>query len=405
MNRTVVLAAPILAVGLIVPVGMTGANADLSPIPAVPVVDGVPLCGTVGTGDGSNDGVLKVSSFNVLHSDTDDGDLSLGDRLELEADDIVASGADVVGMQEVTRNAVFDPGGEYPQEHGTVAERFATELSGRTGSAWHWCFFRSNPHVPGTPDIQEGGGNPLDDLAAAFGNFPGPGDFSEGIAIVSRFPIEESRSHRLLPRSYESPACTPADPTDIPGTLGGLQDQLLGCNLAGVFDSRQVLWARIGAPVSQGGDIDVFNTHIAHGITALSNTTKLLQVHQILQWIELWSDPATPDFLTGDFNSSPDTDRIKAVTDAGFVDSYAAAGEPECNASTGVGCTGNPPAGEEVWTATNQRTMGSRIDYVFSRNGCTPTASEIIGDVATQVSPTEWLWPSDHLGVSSTFTC
>lgn len=383
--KRLLLVLPVAVGALAVPI----AQAD-PPVPAIPVVDGVPLCGTEGSGAGADDGALKVASFNVLHSDTTEGDLSLGDRLELEADDIVTSGADVVGMQEVTRNAVFDPGGEFPQEHGTVAQRFAAELSGRTGSAWHWCFFRSNPHVPGTPDIQPGGGNPLDDQAAAFGNFPDPGDFSEGVAIVSRFPIEESRSHRLLPRSYESAACIPPDP--------------LACNLAGIFDSRQVLWARIGAPASQGGDVDIFNTHIAHGITALSDTTKLLQVHQILRWVQLWSDPATPDFLTGDFNSAPDTDRIAAVLDAGFVDSYAAAGGPECTPSTGVGCTGNPPAGEEVWTTASTRNMESRIDYVFTR-GCTTTASEIIGDVATQVGPSQWLWPSDHSGVSSSFDC
>lgn len=383
MKRIPFLAALLVAAGA---VGAVGASAQL---PAVPVVDGVPLCGTAGSGTGTDDGLLKVASFNVLHSDTDAGDLTLGARLELEADALAASGADVVGMQEVTRNNVFDDApdnAEYPQQHGLVAERFATELAGRTGEAWHWCWFLSNPHFPGTPDLPPplhgaGGGNPLDDEAANNANFPEPGDFREGLAVVSRFPIEEARSHRLTPRSYEAPLCLPPDP--------------LGCTLPAVFDSRQVLYARIGAT---GGDVKLFDTHIAHELTPASDTTKLLQVLQVLTWIELWSDPATPDFLTGDFNSTPDTDRYKAVIGAGFTDTWAAAN------GNAAGFTGDPPAGEDVFTPTNQRNMQARIDYVFAR-GCTTTGSQIIGTNAQQVGPAQWLWPSDHLGVSSTVTC
>lgn len=378
MKHIALAGALLLAVGLIYP---HDAGAQ---IPAVPVADGVPLCGTEGTRDQAHQGVLKVANFNILHSDTEEGDQTLGARLELAADAVAASGADVVGLQEVTFNT-DDPdpdGNEYPQKHGNVAQRLAAEVSERTGrGAWHWCWFLSNPHVPGTPDVKPGGGNPLDDLAAEFGNFPNEGSFREGVAVVSRYPIEDARSHRLTPRSYEAPLCVPPDP--------------LGCTLPAVFDSRQVLFARVGAP---GGAVDLFTTHIAHELGGASDATKRLQVEQVLAWIELWSDPATPDFLTGDFNSTPETDRIATVLDNGFDDTWAEAnpGDP--------GYTGDPPAGEEVFTAANERGMQRRIDYVFAR-GCDSRASELIGTNAEQQGDGRWLWPSDHLGLVSTLAC
>lgn len=389
MNR-LVPALFVVVVALVAPT-VPAADAQLGPAEAIPVADGSPDCGAVPVAGGpvvADDGVLKVSSYNVLHSDTDEGDVTLAARLGLAADTLVASGVDVVGMQEVTRNINFDGGpdnAEYPQKHGYVAQRFAQALSERTGATWHWCFFRSNPHVPGTPDIQQGGGNPLDDAAAAMANFPDEGDFSEGLAIVSRFPIEDARSRRLAPRSYEAAACFPPDP--------------LGCNLPGVFDSRQVLWARIGAP---GSDVDLFNTHIAHGLTPLSDATKLAQIHQILAVIEMWSDPATPDFFTGDFNSEPDSLRIETVRDAGFTDSYAASGATECGTGTESwqGCTGD----QQVFTADPTPTASERIDYVFAR-GCDTDGSEVIGTNPALQSNGSWLWPSDHLGITSTFDC
>src|SRR5688500_18542172 len=57
--------------------------------PALPItpLDGTPLCGKeappVGAKATADDKALRVATFNVLHSETDDGDVSLGDRLPL----------------------------------------------------------------------------------------------------------------------------------------------------------------------------------------------------------------------------------------------------------------------------------------------------------------------------------
>ena len=81
--------------------------------------DGAPLCGTAAPlGSVKFAGrtqKVKVATFNVLHSETDEGDATLGARLPLAAENIVAADVDVVGMQEVTFNETFDAASEYPQ--------------------------------------------------------------------------------------------------------------------------------------------------------------------------------------------------------------------------------------------------------------------------------------------------
>ena len=263
---------------------------------AVPLPDGTPLCDAAEPSPAASapvpdDAAMRVATFNVLHSETDGGDASLGERLPLLADAIAGSGADVVGAQEVTRNVAFDPAAEAPQRHGLVASRLAAALAERTGVTWEWCWSLSNPHVVGTPDVDPGGGNPVDELAAVNGNFPDPGDFSEGLAILTRHHVAETGFRRLPIRSYEAPACL-ANP-DL--------DPL--CVLDATFDSRQLLWARVETPT---GAVDMFTTHLAHHLTDLSDMTQLLQMQEALAITEEWATPeATPDFLVGDFNREP----------------------------------------------------------------------------------------------------
>jgi endonuclease/exonuclease/phosphatase family metal-dependent hydrolase len=382
-------------VALLVAGGPTRAETMRADASAGPL-DGTPQCGEEApAGDAApvaDDGALRVATCNVLHSETDDGDLSLGDRLPLLADAIAGSGADIVGSQEVTRNLTFDPAAEAPQRHGLVAQRLAQAIAARTGQPWGWCWSLSNPHVPLSPDVYPGGGNPLDAAAAANGNTPDPGDFSEGLAILTRFPIEASAFRRLTPRSYEAVGCVDLDPF---------------CPLDALFDSRQVLWARVRTP---GGGVDMFTTHLAHTLTDLSDTTRKLQADQALAITSEWATPDDlPDFLVGDFNSVPDSDVIAAAADAGFVDTYDAAGGVACTATGAPGCSGGPPAGAEDYTSAPVRTMSERIDYVLARppSACTLSvpSSEVIGDEPSEQADGRWGWPSDHVGFASTISC
>jgi|GEM_PF-2963101 len=353
-------------------------------------LDGEPLCGVEGPETPfptpADDGVLRVAQYNVLHSETDDGDQSLAPRLPLLVDVMVASGADIVGLEEVTRNLELEPADEYPQKHGLVAQRLADLMAQRTGEPWSWCWSLSNPHVPLTPDEFVGGGNPLDQQAAQMGNFPDEGDFSEGLAILSRFPISESVFRRLLPRSYETVGCVDLDPF---------------CPLDAIFDSRQVLFGRVETP---GGGLDFFVTHLAHHLTELSTTTQTLQAQQIVGIIDefVTADTTTPDVLVGDLNSVPGSEAIGAVMAAGYVDAWSAFGGAECVQAGDGGCSGGPPAGEEVWTASPSRAMSERIDYVFVRPpaGCSLRIVDAarIGEASVPDGERGMLWPSDHDG-------
>jgi endonuclease/exonuclease/phosphatase family metal-dependent hydrolase len=298
----------------------------------------------------------------------------------------------MVGAQEVTANVDFDAKSEYPQKHGLVAQRLAAMLSARSGERWSWCFSRSNPHVPLTPDLNRGGGNPLDDLAAAMGNFPDGGSFAEGVAVFSRYPILQSRYRRMLPRAYEAAGCLRVDPF---------------CPLDATFDSRQVLWARARTPQ---GYVDLFTTHLAHGLTNLSPLSQQLQVRQAIAIANKWAaDDSVPDFLVGDFNSTPNSAAIRTAAAGGFYDTYRVAGGTECGQRGDAGCSGNPKAGEEVFTKTNVRPMDERIDYVLARarRGCSlrVPSSRRLADVATKRADGRFIWPSDHYAFVSTVGC
>jgi endonuclease/exonuclease/phosphatase family metal-dependent hydrolase len=344
--------------------------------------DGTLVCGTEGDGPRAqvrSKGNLRVGSFNILHAQNEEDASDVTRRLPQVLDAMAAADAHVWGLQEVTNNT----------EHGRVAELVAEGLAERTGRAWTWCWFLSNPHAPGEPDLNVGGGGPLSDLMATQASFPEAGDFREGLAIVTSLEVTEARSRRLTPRAYEAPLCVPPDP--------------LGCNLAAAFDSRQVLWARIDAgPI---GGIDMFTTHLAHGLTAASDTTKRVQVEMALAAIDEWATPdALPDVFVGDFNSTSADDRYATVVDSGFVDTYRAAGNPECDPVTHAGCTSS----QRPLTTTSEPTTTSRIDFVFARPGwcgLRTTGAAVVGTNAVQQEDGRWLWPSDHLGVVSSLRC
>ncbi|HUR79060.1 MAG TPA: endonuclease/exonuclease/phosphatase family protein [Acidimicrobiales bacterium] len=386
----VALAALAVIAGLL---PLAPANAVVTFSVGTPITDGVPLCGTSNGRSAGDDGAFTVADYNVLHSDTDEGDKSLGERMPLLADALADTSADVIGLEEVAMNLVYDPKNEYPQKHGLVVARLAALLTQRTGETWSWCFSRSNPHVPLTPDVQEGGGNPLDDQAAAKGNFPEQSDFSEGLAIVSRYPITRARFRRDLPRSYEAVACPNLDPF---------------CRLDATFDARQVLYARVRTPQ---GALDMFVTHLAHGITPLSTTTKQLQARQTMALVHKWSNPndALPDVLVGDFNSKPSSAALRTTAAGGLVDTYAVSGAPECQAAGGPGCSGNPYTGEETYTKTPTRHMSTRIDFILARppQGCALRVpmSRMIGDRPIKRVDGRYVWPSDHNGFVSQIAC
>ena len=142
---------------------------------------------------------------------------------------------------------------------------------------------------------------------------------------------------------------------------------------------RKVVWASIETEV---GTVNFFNTHLSGDIGAE-------QVQVILQFIRAHeqANPAAASLLTGDFNSTPQSDAVQMLigdqSDTTFADTYA-----DANPSS-PGYT--VPAGD----------ASSRIDYVFfGRAGDFDiSASEIVFDTPYAAGQ----YCSDHYGVMTTF--
>jgi endonuclease/exonuclease/phosphatase family metal-dependent hydrolase len=332
--------------------------------------DGQPECGTEGSVPADVPASkLRIATFNVLHTQDDVGEQTLETRVPLLVQALADARIDVAGLQEVAKTT----------NHGSVAQRIAQGLAATTGVRWHWCWFQSNPHFPGEPDLQPGGGGgPLTELMATQAR-AGEARFAEGVAVISRLPITSSSVRRMPPRTYEAPFCVPPDP--------------LACNAAAAFDARTVLHARVAGPQ---GPLDLYTTHVAHGLTPLSDTTKLLYANLALRYVdETAGADSTPDLLVGDFNSLEGSAVHNAVTAAGYLDTFRAA-NPDDPGLTG----GQDPVAAES-------TVDGRIDYVFARpGGCglAVKSSEVIGDAPAQVDG-GWVWPSDHYGVVSELRC
>lgn len=392
MRRTPALALAAVLIGTAL---MVSAHADDQPSADtssdVPT-DGQPLCRTVepatteptASHAARADGEVRVGTYNILHSQGDQRN-HLGERIPLVVAELVGADPDSVGLQEVV--GPFDPVTGRSDAEGArhVAEQVAQGLADAFAEDWEWCWFQSNPHLPGEPDLAEGGGGgPATEGMVAFN--PGNEGFREGVAIISRHDITHARTRRMPPRSYEAPLCDPAAAATNP----------LGCPAESVFDTRQLMLARIEDPDS-AMSYDLFNTHLAHGLTEASQVTKQLQVELMLGIIDEWEDPTTPTFFVGDFNSVETsvndelTDRWGTIVAAGFVDTYRAFTEAPGSTNS-----------QEIVTATSEPTVTRRIDFVFARSpsALAVTGSEVFGIGAVPFGD-GWLWPSDHLGVVS----
>lgn len=327
---------------------------------------------------------LRVANYNVLHGLTEDPPAypsfsTLDRRLDWSAKQIAAAGIDIVGMEEV-EDARVNP----PRRHadGNVAQKLAARLASLTRMTWYWCWFLSNPHFPGEPDVQTGGGGPASDQIAALADEK-YASFKEGIAVLARYPIVEAEGRRLPGRvPVEALLCPPADdPTICPATV--------------VFESRAALWAKVATP---RGATQIVAAHLSHGITDASDYSSLEQAAAVLAFAEekAAADPPARRFFVCDCNVQP-TDEAPLVQ---FVESFGWENTftVPCTAASADGCT----AGLDVIvTRSPRRRMTERLDYVFWKPGsCAskPRPSRLFADRPLRTG-TGWLWASDHLGI------
>ena len=265
---------------------------------------------------------IRFVTLNVLHGGPLSGwtgkDSHLEARLDLITAALVDLAPDVVALQEAS----------WSTSRGEVASR----LAGRLGM--NYVYAPASMQLFDTAWINR--------WAAGFL------DFSEGPAILSRFPIRRSETHRL-------PQC-------------GRR-----------MEPRVLLFAELETPV---GPLPVFSTHTSGNPCHTQAVAALV--------LERRGD--LPGVLMGDLNAVESSEAMTALTrEAGFVDAFRAM-HPDT-------------AGATVWqpvTAPERRAF-RRVDYVLVVPGRavpgTVMDSRVVVDAPSRLPDGTLLWPSDHYGV------
>jgi endonuclease/exonuclease/phosphatase family metal-dependent hydrolase len=254
------------------------------------------------------EGPLRVMSLNMLHGFPQFEHLST--RLDLIADEIRRQDADIVCLQEVPWTTPLSSGVEY--------------LATRVGM--NYLYLRAN-------------GNRRAIL------------FEEGVAILSRYPLEDATSAELQPR-------------------------------AGFFEHRVVLHATV---TTARDDVDVFVTHLTHGDQEVNRQ----QAASLAAFVQ--NTGGAPAIVAGDFNATEDSAQIQSLAGL-WIDTYRAA-NPDAEGLTC--CIDNLAAGpaEELET---------RIDYLFvvprTRESVQIHRSQLVLDRPFQLAQ-GWQWASDHVGL------
>lgn len=230
------------------------------------------------------------------------------------------------------------------------------------------------------------------------------------------------------------------------GEQNGLDEQMIFTSLP-VLDQEDiqlsgVVWTAHWAQLdSDLGPIDFLTTHQASGafnpdctndpgapdecpaLCEVGVEVGTCQTREILQFLDEHADPAGVTVVAGDLNAEIDDSRITPYTDADFIDSWTAAGNPECDPDTGEGCgccLGNE-TGDIMDDISEEGPppYTGRIDFLFAKAGpdCdltfdTPddandngTGTGIFAGEAAAEAVNGMRYPADHSGVQAEIFC
>ncbi len=150
--------------------------------------------------------------------------------------------------------------------------------------------------------------------------------------------------------------------------------------------------ARVKHP--SGGFIDVMSTHLHHEGGAAADAERLEQAKQTVDLADRHDD-CWPTFLGGDMNTGESSNAMKHFFAEGFVDSYRAVH----GAATMPGGSTSPIILKEGATQNPRR----RIDFVLGRAAGARTLEPIKSEVCFKNHDAKGFYPSDHLGVMTTY--
>lgn len=203
------------------------------------------------------------------------------------------------------------------------------------------------------------------------------------------------------------------------------------------FFTRHLLHAQIDHPI---GPIDVFTTHLASGGDGgeepcgsdpmllprlrpppcpeeceASQTVRECQARQVALRVQAMHHGSTPAVIAGDFNFESDAPAYQELLGHGWIDSYLAAGNPECDSQTEIGCTSGRTDYALDDLESPEDNVDVRVDYTFvvppkRKLICSidPAGTRLFADdpaVACGPVPNPICWPSDHKGTELELNC
>jgi endonuclease/exonuclease/phosphatase family metal-dependent hydrolase len=204
--------------------------------------------------------------------------------------------------------------------------------------------------------------------------------------------------------------------------LGGEYEAVFGNFLGGPIDAEglgQMSFTRLAIVASENrsvggirsvhhlrietelGPVDVYNAHL-EGTGAVIETgvnESIIEIENVLAFIEETRSGSGPVVLGGDFNAEPDDPSVQRLLQEGYIDALAAAGDATCERAGDAGCTNSTiPLGDNPDKLADQR-----IDYLFVLPGEAvevevAEARLFLGE-PVDIGGGRTLWASDHIGV------
>lgn len=206
-------------------------------------------------------------------------------------------------------------------------------------------------------------------------------------------------------------------------------------------DFRSLTYARIDHPI---GPLDVVTTHLASSadrgddrcegdcprecIAAAAATVRDCQAVELARYVERRRNADGPAIVSGDFNAPPGSFVYQQFAGRGWIDVHLAAGNPECDPLSGIGCTSGRADDGLAQLESPELNQNERIDFIFvvppaassscrmeiERRGDPDGDGTSTGMFAGEPNPFSALcgqmpepicWPSDHSGVQLDLEC
>jgi endonuclease/exonuclease/phosphatase family metal-dependent hydrolase len=155
------------------------------------------------------------------------------------------------------------------------------------------------------------------------------------------------------------------------------------------FFGRGLIHVRV---TREGRTLEVVNTHLeVNGPGGIGTPIQNAQAQEMLVYVQAQAASGAAVILTGDMNGRPGSTTHNLISAAGFVDTFAEAGQ-----GAGLTCC----QADLLDNAADQ--ASERIDYVFCKGSCEPIESRVVLNMRVPRSNgSGQIWPSDHFSVLS----